>query len=77
MNVHSCGVAGCLSPPRWERVSQADADLHEYLCGNHWKMLHAHNWIAAAAYRPVSTVPSLVLTDNNPLDTTSTTSDNG
>ena len=54
-----CGVGGCSSPARWERVSQADADLHPYLCGEHWKMLHQHNWIAASAYRPLSAASQL------------------
>lgn len=61
MTTLSCGVADCASPARWERVSQADADLHPYLCGEHWKVLHQHNWIAASAYRPLSAVPDLAM----------------
>jgi len=60
MTDHPCGVEGCTSPPRWERDSPADADLHEYLCSEHWKMLHQYNWIAAAAYRPITGLPDTV-----------------
>jgi hypothetical protein len=53
MQTHNCEVDGCSTNARWERVSKADADLHLFLCSDHWKELHSYNWIAAAAYSPI------------------------
>ena len=56
MQTHNCEVDGCSTKARWERVSKADADLHLFLCSEHWKELHQYNWIAAAAYSPITVV---------------------
>jgi hypothetical protein len=71
MTTPMCGVGDCASPARWERVSQADADLHPYLCGEHWKMLHQHNWIAASAYRPLSAAQELAVIMDSAMETAS------
>ncbi len=53
MAEHTCGVAGCSEEARWIRVSKADADLHEFLCPEHWHQLHSCSLVAAAAYLPL------------------------
>ncbi len=53
MDVCPCDVRGCTETARWVRVSRADADLHEYLCPEHWHMLRSYSLMAAAAYMPI------------------------
>ncbi len=70
MYVHPCEVDGCSIQSRWERVSKADADLHKFLCGEHWKALHQHNWIAASAYRPFAAMSDTFLAEESSYDST-------